>query len=76
MTSILVNDLNVPGFDLLSGEESYLNEINDDELDLTYGGWTPVASVAAISLAFSAGYQVSMATRQIHDKNESIIAWL
>jgi len=68
MTSILVNDLNVPGFDLLSGEESYLNEINDDELDLTYGGWTPVAFVAAISLTFSAGYDASKAAREIHDK--------
>ncbi len=76
MTNILINDLNVPGFDLLSGEESYLNEINDDELDLTYGGFTPVAAVVSISLAFSAGYEASKATREIHDKNKGIIAWL
>ncbi|MFN6569528.1 hypothetical protein [Dendronalium sp. ChiSLP03b] len=76
MTNILINDLNVSGFDLLSGEESYLNEINDDELNLTYGGFTPVLAIVAISGAFSAGYEASKAAREIHDKNKGIIAWL
>ncbi|MEH1944189.1 MAG: hypothetical protein V7L01_28790 [Nostoc sp.] len=76
MTNILINDLNLSGFALISDEESYLNEINDDELNFTYGGFTPVAAVVSISLAFSAGYEASKAAREIHDKNKGIIAWL
>ena len=71
MANILINDLNVPGFDLLSGEESYLDEINDSNLNLTYGG-----GISVIVLAFSAGYAASVATKKIHNHNKGIIARL
>ncbi len=71
MANILINDLNVPGFDLLSGEESYLNEINDNELNLTYGGLFGV-----IVGAFGLTVATSIATRIIHDHNKGIIARL
>jgi hypothetical protein len=71
VANILINDLNVPGFDLLSGEESYLNEINDNELNLTYGGW-----FGAIVGAFALTIASSIATRIIHDHNKGIIARL
>lgn len=71
MANILINDLNVPGFDLLLGEESYLNEINDNELHLTYGGW-----FGAIVGAFSLTIAATVAARKIHDYNRGIIAKL
>ena len=70
MTKIVINDLNLPGFYLLSSEESYLNEINDNELDLTRGGLLPLI------IAFGAGGTASVIARKIHDYNRGIIARL
>jgi len=67
MTNILIDDLNVPGFELLSSEETYLNEINDSEFDLTHGGGTPGAILMSVSV-----YEASKATREIHDGNNGI----
>jgi hypothetical protein len=73
MIKIQIDDLHVPGFELLSSEESYLNEINDSEFDLTRGGATtsPVCASLAMSYLF---YKTSEAARKIHDKNEGIIS--
>ncbi|RCJ19625.1 hypothetical protein A6770_05645 [Nostoc minutum NIES-26] len=70
MSNILIKDLNVPGSYLFSGEESYLNEINDKELNFNSGGISPI--IGAFVLSYSASYYA----RQIHDKNKGIIAWL
>lgn len=74
MTYIQVRDLNVSGSVLFAGEEGYLDEINDDELNLTYGGLAPVIITASLVVGFTVSYDFTKATREIHDKNESIIS--
>lgn len=74
MANISIDDLSVPGFALLSSEESYLNEINDDDLAFTRGGFT--SPVCAISASIVLSYEASKAAREIHDKNRGIIARL
>lgn len=76
MTSILIDDLNVSGAVLFSDQESYFDEINDDELGVIHGGWTPVSVSVSLSVGFIASYEGSKAAREIHDKNKSLIAWL
>jgi hypothetical protein len=56
VASIRINDLNVVGANLLSDEESFLNELSDDQSGLTHGGVTPFL---ALGLAAAwASYQV------------------
>jgi hypothetical protein len=69
MTNILIDDLNVPGFELLSSEETYLNEINDSEFDLTHVGGI-LNGVGTWVIA----YQASKAAREIHDGNNFIFS--
>jgi hypothetical protein len=38
MTTIKISDLHPTGSDLFHDSESYLNELTDDQLDLTHGG--------------------------------------
>lgn len=76
MASILIDDLNVSGAVLFSDQESYFDEINDDELGVIHGGWTPALVVISLSIGFKESYDVSKAAREIHDKNKSPIAWL
>jgi hypothetical protein len=77
--SIHIRDLEVPGLELLSDEESYLDEMSSHEVDVTLGGSTPgcvAATVVIGSIAASVG--ITMATRMIHDRKEawSPIGWL
>jgi hypothetical protein len=76
MANILINDLNVPGFDLLSGEETYLNEINDNELNFNSGGLPFLVSAASLLMAVKSAYEISKIAREVHDKNKGVIAWL
>jgi hypothetical protein len=74
---IHIRDLEVPGLNLLSDEESYLDEMSSHEVNVTLGGSTPVCASAVIgSIAASVG--ITMATRMIHDRKEawSPIGWL
>lgn len=75
MATILIDDLSVPGFDLLLSEESYLNEINDDEFAFTRGGFTTSPVCAAVGVVVLS-YEASKAAREIHDSNKGIIARL
>jgi hypothetical protein len=54
MAAISINDLQA-GFDLISDQETYLNELTDEEFRLTNGGspTTPVCTVIATVVAFS-----------------------
>jgi hypothetical protein len=74
MANISIDDLSVPGCALLLGEESYLNEINDDEFAVTRGGFT--TPVCAVSASIVLSYEFSKMAREVHDKNKGIIAWL
>jgi len=53
MAAIRINDLKAPGFELLADEESYLNELAADELNMARGGLTPVVYVGAAWLSYS-----------------------
>jgi hypothetical protein len=63
MAAISINDLQA-GFDLISDQDSYLNELNDDESLFVKGGTptTPVCTVIATLVAFSTSAAVSGAT--------------
>lgn len=54
MSDILIKDLPMSGADLLSGKESYLDEMSEQEL-YTSGGWasTPYCIAAAVVVARS-----------------------
>lgn len=41
MTTIRINDLKKTGFNLFLDEETYLNEINDNEFNSILGGGSP-----------------------------------
>ena len=46
MASIKINNLQPAGSDLFSDSENYLNELNDQELDLVNGGFfTPSITI-------------------------------
>jgi hypothetical protein len=75
MTTIRISNLEVPGFDLLSDEESYLNELNNDEFVLTRGGATPAATLVVVgSVAASIGISISL--KKFHDKKEGFTSFL
>ncbi|MDZ8134786.1 MAG: hypothetical protein RM049_05705 [Nostoc sp. DedQUE04] len=78
MSTIRISNLSVPGFDLLSDEESYLNEINNDEFDLTHGGATPAiaASILAVSGAVGVSIAVSKEVKKFHDRREGFTSFL
>ncbi len=58
MATICIKDLQA-GFDLISDQETYLNELADEELGAAKGGITFVATVVAFSSSFAASYAVS-----------------
>jgi hypothetical protein len=45
MATIKIADLRPVGSEFFADSESYLNELTDDELNMTQGGSTPVCSV-------------------------------
>lgn len=47
MSTITIRNLNPVGSDLLSDEETFLNELNDTDQDFVKGGLTPLFAVAA-----------------------------
>lgn len=54
MATIQLRDLSFAGYDLLSDDETFLNELSDSEQDLTKGGITPLFAVAASAAASAA----------------------
>jgi len=46
MATIQINNLNAAGSDLFNDSESYLNELTDEEINMTNGGITPTITVA------------------------------
>ncbi|MBE9197503.1 MULTISPECIES: hypothetical protein [unclassified Nodularia (in: cyanobacteria)] len=57
MATIQIDNLKPSGFDLLADEESFLHEVSDEQMGLTYGGITPFAAlfVAAAGLSYTIG---------------------
>jgi hypothetical protein len=50
MATIKIVDLRPVGSEFFADSESYLNELTDDELNLTQGGSTFVCSVVTITI--------------------------
>ncbi|MBD2607482.1 hypothetical protein H6G81_23885 [Scytonema hofmannii FACHB-248] len=78
MTTIRISNLNVSGLDLLSDEESYLNEINKEEFDWIHGGGSPVgvAVVAGIVGIFAGSVAVSKELKKFHDRRDGFTSFL
>jgi hypothetical protein len=75
--SIHIRDLEVPGLELLSDEESYLDEMSSHEVNVTLGGSSPACIVATIG-SIAASVAISEAARKVHDNNNlwTPIGWL
>lgn len=48
MTLIKIDELGSGGIDLIADQESYLDEITDDEFSLITGGSTPLCSAVSV----------------------------
>ncbi|MBE9197505.1 MULTISPECIES: hypothetical protein [unclassified Nodularia (in: cyanobacteria)] len=57
MATIQIDNLKPSGFDLLTDEESFLHEVSDEQMGLTYGGITPWGALflAAAALSYKIG---------------------
>lgn len=62
MAIIYIDNIKPVGSDLLSDEESFLNDLSSEQQILTYGGVTPWFILAVGAAAF--GYQVGRGDRQ------------
>lgn len=59
MATICIRDLRA-GFDLISDEETYLNEFNDEDFPAVKGGVTPIiTTVVAFSASAGASYAIT-----------------
>ena len=66
MATIKIADLNPVGSEFFADSESYLNELTNDELNMTQGGSTPACisiTVVTIVTAAVASYHIGRATR-------------
>ena len=63
MASIAISNLHPAGADLFMDSESFMNELTDEQLNMTHGGATPGAAGVVIiiaSNAFCAGVAVGV----------------
>jgi hypothetical protein len=66
MSTIRIENLNSVGSDLFSDQETYLNELTNEESDFIKGGGTPIFSaVTAVIISFNMTYQFGKATAEI-----------
>jgi hypothetical protein len=54
MANIHISDLRPIGADLFLDSESFINELTDEDLNMTHGGVTPVLVIALTLIAFPA----------------------
>jgi hypothetical protein len=62
MATIKIADLSPVGSEFFADCESYLNELTDDELNMTQGGSTPFCLVTLVTAAV-VSYQIGRYTR-------------
>ncbi|MEQ9234321.1 hypothetical protein [Coleofasciculus sp. E2-BRE-01] len=73
MSSLKISDLNPAGSELLLDSESYLNELTNEELNLTHGGSSVICSMAAITAIAQFSYQLGRdARRRQEHKNGNV----
>lgn len=69
MSAISIQDLKVAGSELLFQEESYLDEITNEDTDLIKGGITPTwLSFAGVASAFVLSYNLSKIGAEVANK--------
>jgi len=61
MASIRIGDIQPAGSALFLDEETFLNELSDEQAGLTHGGATPFIALALAAAAF--GYNVGRGDR-------------
>ncbi|MEQ9625076.1 hypothetical protein [Coleofasciculus chthonoplastes] len=54
MATIKISDLRPAGADLLQDSESFINELTDEDLNITHGGITPVLIIGLTLMALPA----------------------
>ncbi|WP_138499833.1 hypothetical protein [Nostoc sp. PA-18-2419] len=57
MATIKINNLNASGSDLFNDSESFLNELTEDELNVTKGGSTPFCITIVVSVVVYGKYR-------------------
>jgi hypothetical protein len=61
MSTIAINDLNLAGLSLFEDKETYLSDVNDNELNIVNGGFTtPVCIFTVASSIECAGFATSV----------------
>ncbi|WP_019501040.1 hypothetical protein [Pseudanabaena sp. PCC 6802] len=68
MATINIQDLKVTGSNLFSDEESFLNELTSEELDITTGRFSPVVYTLAVGSAFVLSYNIGKISAEIYNK--------
>lgn len=64
MATIAIQELKTTGTDLLLDQETYLNELTDNELEIAKGGGTPAvvaSSIMATAGSVAASYGITKA---------------
>ncbi|OKH40856.1 hypothetical protein NIES2119_00650 [[Phormidium ambiguum] IAM M-71] len=64
MAILYVDDLKPTGLDLMSGEESFLSDLSDEQTNLTYGGATATPYFIVFIGAAALSYQVGRNHRE------------
>jgi hypothetical protein len=64
MATIRITDLNVAGSTLFLDEESFLEELSDEQIGLTHGGFTVFALIALGVASGALGYQMGRNDRR------------
>ena len=54
MANIIISDLRPAGAELFGDSESFINELTDEDLNMTHGGITPVLIIGLTLISFSA----------------------
>jgi hypothetical protein len=64
MATINIADVKPLGFNLLSEEESFLNDLSEEQVSLTYGGVIPVVWIGFSLAAAAVGHDMGRADRE------------
>lgn len=55
MASIAISDIRPVGYDLLFDGESYMTDLNENELDRVVGGTEPITGAMALAFGLTVG---------------------
>jgi hypothetical protein len=64
MATIRITDINATGSTLFLDEESFLEELSEDKIELTHGGFTVFALIGIGIASAALGYQMGRNDRR------------